>query len=259
MSYFFSGEITRELTPDTKSSLVLRAAQRIMNSDKQALLGGVSDMRSRILTTLGARFSIMTKSALIAYIYSDFSKRIDMAFSWLYQEYCVLQRFHRSDILTRSIDETEYNNVFCTLIRGVIEKTEGKERENLLRRLYLESPIITDDAIELLKGFVTIPGAPIIVVNLMKDLVMRRPTKKLNCLNFLLEFCSHDSADVRQTAIQTVMQLHADIEYKIIIEKYAIMYLKFLLNPGPPTALVTKDKGRSQAISVWMEDTVKVC
>ena len=230
-----------------------------MNSDKQALLGGVSDMRSRILTTLGARFSIMTKSALIAYIYSDFSKRIDMAFSWLYQEYCVLQRFHRSDILTRSIDETEYNNVFCTLIRGVIEKTEGKERENLLRRLYLESPIITDDAIELLKGFVTIPGAPIIVVNLMKDLVMRRPTKKLNCLNFLLEFCSHDSADVRQTAIQTVMQLHADIEYKIIIEKYAIMYLKFLLNPGPPTALFTEDRGRSQAMSVWMEDTVKVC
>ena len=78
----------------------------------------------------------------------------------------------------------------------------------------------------------------------MKDLVMRRPTKNLNCLNFLLEFCSHDSTDVRQTAIQTVMQLHADIEYKIIIEKYAIMYLKFLLNPSPPTALFTEYRGR---------------
>ena len=89
-------------------------------------------------------------------------------------------------------DDTEYNNVFCTLIRGVIERTEGLERENLLRRLYLESPQITDDAIELLKGFITIMGSAITVVNLMKDLVMRRPTKKLNCLNFLLEFCAHD-------------------------------------------------------------------
>ena len=254
------GEITKELTPETKSSLVLRAAQRIMNGEKEALIGGVPELRSKILTTLGARFSIMTKSALIAYIYSDFSKRIDMAFSWLYQEYCVLQRFHRSDFCnTRNNDESEYNNVFCTLIRGVIDRTEGIERENLLRRLYLESPIITDDAIEVLKGFVTIIGSAITVVNLMKDLVMRRPTKKLNCLNFLLEFCSHDSADVRQTAIQTVLQLHADSDYKTIIEPYAIMYLKFLLNPAPPTALFTEDRGRSQAMSVWMEDTVKVC
>ena len=253
------GEITKELSPETKSSLVLRAAQRIMNGEKEALIGGVPELRTKILTTLGARFSIMTKSALIAYIYSDFSKRIDMAFSWLYQEYCVLQRFHRSDFDPRKNDESEYNNVFCTLIRGVIDRTEGIERENLLRRLYLESPIITDDAIEVLKGFVTIIGSAITVVNLMKDLVMRRPTKKLNCLNFLLEFCSHDSADVRQTAIQTVLQLHADSDYKTIIEPYAIMYLKFLLNPGPPTALFTEDRGRSQAMSVWMEDTVKVC
>ena len=39
-----------------------------------------------------------------------------------------------------------------------IERTDGKERENLLRRLYLESPIITEDAIELLKSFVTMLG-----------------------------------------------------------------------------------------------------
>ena len=33
------GEITNQLTPETKSNLVLRAAQRIMNSEKEALIG----------------------------------------------------------------------------------------------------------------------------------------------------------------------------------------------------------------------------
>ena len=74
------------------------------------------------LITLRADFQ---SYALIAYIYSDFSKHIDMAFSWFYQEYCILQRFHRSDFDLRKDDQSEYNNVFCTLIRGVIARTEG--------------------------------------------------------------------------------------------------------------------------------------
>lgn len=78
------------------------------------------------------------------------------------------------------------------MIRGVIKQVEGADRDNLLRRLYLEAPVITDEAIQLLKQFILIEGAAMTVVDLMKDLVMRRPTKKLNCLNFLLEFCSHD-------------------------------------------------------------------
>lgn len=157
------------------------------------------------------------------------------------------------------MDDSEYSNIFCTLIKGIIERTDGKEREHLLRRMYLESPIITEEAIEMLKGFVTIAGSAIIVVNLMKDMVMRRPTKKLNCLNFLLEFCSHNQSEVRQTAIHTVLQLHSEKDFKNIIEEYAIMYLKFLLKPTPPELLFSEDRGRSQVISVWMEDTVKVC
>ena len=45
------------------------------------------------------------------------------------------------------------------------------------------------------------------VVNLMKDLVLKRPTKKLNFLNFLLEFCSHETKQVRDTANQIVLQV----------------------------------------------------
>ena len=78
------------------------------------------------------------------------------------------------------------------------------------------------------------------IVNLMKDLVMRRPTKKLNCLNFLLEFCYHEVPEVRRTAIATVLQLHGEKDFKRIIEEYAKMYLKFLLEPSPPELLFSE-------------------
>ena len=106
--------------------------------------------------------------------------------------------------------DSEYNAIFCHLIRGVIERCKGGDREALLRRLYLESPIITEDAITILKQFVQVESNAITVVNLMKDLVMKRPTKKLNFLNFLLEFCSHETKQVRKTANQIVLQLHAN-------------------------------------------------
>merc|ERR1712223_1647211 len=254
-------EITTSLPSEQKSGLMLKAAQRIMNSERAALIGGIPTVRSKIISTLGARFSIMSKSALIAYIFQDFNKRIDIAFSWLYEEYCFYQGFHRnSTVLCRRVqDDTEYNSIFCTLIRGVIERTDGKERENLLRRLYLESPIITEDAIELLKSFITMLGSAIVIVNLMKNLVMRRPTKKLNCLHFLLEFCYHEVPEVRKTAITTVLQLHGEKDFKNIIEEYAKMYLKFLLQAAPPDLLFSEDRGRPEIISVWMEDTVRVC
>ena len=62
-------EITTSLAAEHKSSLMLKAAQRIMNCEKEANIGGIPTVRSKIISTLGARFDIFQKSALIAYIY----------------------------------------------------------------------------------------------------------------------------------------------------------------------------------------------
>ena len=62
---------------------------------------------------------------------------------------------YTSCLFYRRTDDSEYNAIFCQLIKGVIERCSGGEREELLRRLYLESPIITEDAIDILKQFVT--------------------------------------------------------------------------------------------------------
>ena len=86
----------------------------------------------------------------------------------------------------------------------------------------------------ILKQFVQVEGNALTVVNLMKDLVMKRPTKKLNFLNFLLEFCSHETSKVRETANQIVLQMHSTGDIRDIIEDYSVMYLRFLISPPPP-------------------------
>ena len=127
------------------------------------------------------------------------------------------------------------------------------------RRLYLESPIITEEAITILKQFVQVEGNAITVVNLMKDLVMKRPTKKLNFLNFLLEFCSHETVKVRETANQIVLQMHSNGDFRDIIEEYSVMYLRFLISPTPPVLLFGEDRGRPVELEIWTEEIVKVC
>lgn len=256
-------EITKALLPEQRNGFVLKAMQRILGpGELAAKSGGIPDIRSKMIVTLAARFSSCTTSirpALLSYIFQDVHKRIDLAFSWLYEEYCYYQGFHKASSLQGPPDDSGYNNIFCHLIHGVVEKTDGKDREVLLRRLYLESPIITEDAIDHLKRIVCTAGSALTVVNLMKDLVLKRPTKKLNFLNFLLEFCSHDIPEVRQTANQTVLQLHKDGDFRDIIEDYSVMYLRFLMTPVPPEMLFTEDRGRSVVQTVWTEDMARIC
>jgi hypothetical protein len=67
------------------------------------------------------------------------------------------QGFNRaSNVLKRRPgDDFSYNEILCSLINGLNYKHELglSERDHLMRRLYLESPIITDEAISLLKQF----------------------------------------------------------------------------------------------------------
>jgi hypothetical protein len=88
--------------------------------------------------------------------------------SRLYEEYCFCHSFHKAQ-WNRRTDDNEYNSIFCQLIRGVVDKTDGKERQNLLRRLYLESPMITEDSITLLKQFVQVNLLSFSIRNLLKS------------------------------------------------------------------------------------------
>ena len=127
-------EITKPLRSEERKNMMISAIKRILHSEKSAVIGGVPKIRTKMITTLVAQFGSELKDVLLKYIFEDIHKRADLAFSWLFEEYCFYQGFNKgSSVFSRRTDDSEYNTIFCQLIRGVIKSTDGKERENLLR------------------------------------------------------------------------------------------------------------------------------
>lgn len=256
-------DITKPLSESTKKMMVLDALQRILKCERAAVVGGIPEVRVKIITSLAASFSQEIRGLLLDFIFEDLVNRADLAFGWLYEEYCFYQGFNRSSTLfnRRPGDVTAYSDILCALINGLIYRTEvpQADRDVILRRLYLESPIITSEAISLLKQFCQEPGRALAGVTLMNDLVLKRPVKQLNFLNSILEFCSHEDAEVRDTALSTVLSLYDRGELASIIEEYSVMFLRFLLLARPPDMLFGEDRGRPIIVTAWSEDIIKVC
>uniref|UniRef100_A0A0K2TH07 Symplekin n=1 Tax=Lepeophtheirus salmonis TaxID=72036 RepID=A0A0K2TH07_LEPSM len=252
-------EITQPLKGRDKETMLISALVRMFKSERHAELGGAGRERIKIITTVVTHGSTDLKNILADYILQDFVVLSEIAFSWLYEEYCLFQGFNRSSsLLSRRIDN--YNYVLCYLIKGIISNVpEGKEKKSLFRRIYLESPLISEEAITLLKQYVQLEDNALSGVELMKDLVMIRPTKQLNFLYSLLEFCSHDNPQVMNTATETVIQLHSKPDLAIIIEEYSVMYLQFLQESSPPSMIFSEERGRPIVQETWDEHLIKVC
>eukprot|EP00096_Caligus_rogercresseyi_P006892 TRINITY_DN2389_c0_g1_i1.p2 TRINITY_DN2389_c0_g1~~TRINITY_DN2389_c0_g1_i1.p2 ORF type:complete len:1145 (-),score=464.89 TRINITY_DN2389_c0_g1_i1:191-3625(-) len=253
-------EITAPLKTREKEGLLRCALHRVLKTERLAAMGGAGKERVKILTTLVASGGIQLKDILLEYILGDLQAHAEVAFSWLYEEYCLNKRFNRGLLSSRRKDDehNNYNYVLCSLLKGILlHSSPPKDRESILRRVYCESPLLPDDAIQLLRQVVRIDT--IAGVDLLKDLVTLRPSKKLNFLNLLLELTSHDNLLLRESASKSVLELHERADLRIFIEEYSIMYLQFLSSPGPPSMIFSEEQGRpTPPANVWDEHLIKV-
>lgn len=254
-------EVTKPLTKEGKETMLLMAVNRILLAEKIAALGGVSAVRSKILTTLAATFNPYIKEAVLRYITDDMRSRLELALSWLYEEYALLQGFQRRTTLSTKPQEAPhqaYNFLLCTLV-SAIDLVQGKDRDTLLYRLYLEAPLITEDAVEALKMVSSDEARGLAPLQLLKEMVVRRPTKQLVFLNVLLCHTGHENNAIREAAIQLVCQLYSRSELSKLIEEYAVLYLGFLRLQTPPEIVFGQDRGRPQTENLWTESTTRAC
>ncbi|XP_020289521.1 symplekin isoform X2 [Pseudomyrmex gracilis] len=254
-------EVTKPLAKDVKERMLLMAVNRVLLAEKTAVFGGVAAVRSKILTTLAATFNPYIKEAVLRYITDDMRNRLDLAMGWLYEEYALLQGFQRRTILCTKPQEAPhqaYNFLLCTLV-SAIDLVQGKDRDTLLYRLYLEAPLITEDAVEALKVVSSDETRGLAPLQLLKEMVLRRPTKQLVFLNVLLCHTGHENNTIREAAIQLVCQLYSRPELSKLIEEYAVLYLGFLRLHNPPEIVFGQDRGRPQIESQWSESTTRAC
>ncbi|XP_008544685.1 symplekin [Microplitis demolitor] len=254
-------EVTKPLSRDTKEKMLLMAVNRILRAEKSAIFGGVATVRSKILTTLAATFKPHIREAVLHYISDDIRTRLDLALSWLYEEYALLQGFQRRITLSTNPHEAPrqaYNFVLCTLV-SAIEIIQGKDRDPLLARLYFEAPLITEDAVEALKSISCDESRGLAPLNLLKEMVIRRPTKQLVFLNVLLCHTGHEKSVIRDTSINLVVELYSRPDLSKLIEEYAVLYLGFLRLPNPPEIVFGQDRGREKIEQHWTESTTRAC
>lgn len=254
-------EVTKPLPKDVKERILLMAVNRILRSEKTAVFGGVAAVRSKILTTLAATFNPYIKEAVLRYITDDMRNRLELALGWLYEEYALLQGFQRRTTLCTKPQEAPhqaYNFLLCTLV-SAIDLVQGKDRDTLLYRLYLEAPLITEDAVEALKMVSSDETRGLAPLQLLKEMVIRRPTKQLVFLNVLLCHTGHENNTIREATIQLVCQLYSRPELSKLIEEYAVLYLGFLRLHTPPEIVFGQDRGRPQVENQWTESTTRAC
>ncbi|XP_034233611.1 symplekin [Thrips palmi] len=254
-------EITRPLSPEMKTKMCLSAVKRILNAEKIAMFGGVNSIRNKIIVTLASTYNADVRRDILKFVLEDLQNRLDLelAISWLYEEYSMMQSFTKKPVFTTDEDSASkrYVKLFCALAEHLAEKPE---REPLLKRLYLEAPCITDDATDILKALSCDETRCSIGLQLLQSLVIRRPPKQLTYLNALLEHTAHDSVEVRSNAMKCVLSLYDDrSDLRSIIEEYAIMYLGFLQLPAPPDVLFGAERGRPARADSWAEGPTKAC
>ena len=146
---------------DSQNARMLGGAlRRILRAEKAAKQGSANPARLKIIASLGAQSPPEMKTMLFNYIFSGIVKNMDLALSWLFEEYCFYQGFNRAStmlnrlaafpstypnsknnvlhfvLIFRGKDDSEYNEIVCQLIRGVMhfQGVEVEERELLLRR-----------------------------------------------------------------------------------------------------------------------------
>ncbi|XP_077293057.1 symplekin scaffold protein [Arctopsyche grandis] len=263
-------EVTKPLSREVREKLINGAVERVLRAERPAQEGGATASRMKMLATFAVSFGDQVRETILSFILDDIASRIDLALSWLYEEYCFIQGFNRKIVGTTNaskIDEKSfqnYNNVLCALITDIAELTDPSQeilRENLFRRVYLEAPFITGDALQYLKQVSIEPDKHAMGLNLLRDLIMYQPPKATKHISALLPLTIVKDNTVREAAIDKVVSIYKQPNEftKKAIDKHAYLHLGFIALPDPPRDLMDIGSDRPIVSCIWDDDLYKVC
>ncbi|RMX54270.1 hypothetical protein pdam_00011964 [Pocillopora damicornis] len=139
---FKLSDVTRELNPDERQSMMTNAVSRILASEGSAARSGVTQERINLIVGLVTQLGGDLKMVLQEFIQEEIRSRYDLLMSWLYQEYA------SSEI--EGIDEDSdlrqsYSDCLLNLMDGLYAKLDPKDK--LFTRILLDIPALTDGAV----------------------------------------------------------------------------------------------------------------
>uniref|UniRef100_T1JDS4 F-box domain-containing protein n=1 Tax=Strigamia maritima TaxID=126957 RepID=T1JDS4_STRMM len=252
-------EITKPLPAELSKIMQESALKRILSADRVSMLAGVSNLRLKILAALAAQAEEEFGDLVEDFIFEDIRNRAELAFAWLYEEYCMRQGFNQTANLIGNPEQSKYDKVLCGFLNRLLSRPDNKDRETLFQRLYIEAPLITENAVEILKKFCYDESGANVGMCILKELIVKRPPKQMEFINVVLDLTAHEKQEIRSQAIGTVKQLYDRGEFRSTIEQYGLQYLKLLLLSEPPPSLFVESRGLPTTATQWTEEITKLC
>lgn len=259
-------EISKPLHRDVKQQFLFDAVERILKCERAANVSGMGFKRRKIISVFASTFIPSVRAMILDYIMQDIVKRIDLAFMWIFDEYSLLQGFSRySYVKTEHKHDYAYNLLFNELITRILNRgTELRERESIIKRIYLEAPLITDDGVKALVEMANLEELGDCSVVIVKDLLIRRPPKEDILLAEILKFTVHWKATVRDSAVDNIKKIY--VMHQILIEEieqFAIKWLSFLEKATPSNDMLKllsiENRDDFENTSAWNENIIKMC
>lgn len=259
-------EITKPLHKDLKLQFLVDAVKRVLKCERQAVISGMGAKRRKIISVFASTFLPSVRAIILDYILEDIVKRIDLAFMWIFEEYSLLQGFTRySYVKSEQKHDHAYNLLLTELVTRILNRgDEFRERESLIKRIYLEAPLITDQSLRILMDMADIEDLEDCCIVLLKDLLIRRPPKEEILLATLLRFTIHGKASIREKAVEKVMSIY--LMHQILtdeIENFATKWISFLEKPAPlpemQRCLAHEKRDDFDDDTTWGENLIKLC
>lgn len=186
-------EITRPIPKEIKERLITQAVSRILKAETESVIGGAANIRAKFITIFASSYTPELRDLVLNYILEDPTNRIDLALSWLYEEYAFMQGFNRHPVtLQPKVHEKHdqnYNQLLCALITQISERGEPlieNSKDMLLRKVYSECPVVTDEAVDYLKHLVTEDKVALLALELLEELCLMRPPRAHKYVTSLL-------------------------------------------------------------------------
>lgn len=248
-------DITRPLSDEEMTQMLVSTVRRILDAGRESRAHNtsISPVQVKILAGLATQFGGEISAMLKGYILEDLRSHVDIALAWLYEEYAQLQGFLQGGTgMEKSTSSDSYVHCLTNLLVDILQKCESRDRDALFSRFFLEIPSITSEALIILKQYCQNESTVANGLSILRSLVDYRPPGQIEYLQKLLELTVSQNQEVRLQAAKHAKQLHERGNFRPIIEDFALMYLRYLLEPSPPQHLF-------HGCHVWTEDNTKIC
>jgi hypothetical protein len=172
---------TKQLDKQERQFLVDMGWERILGAEKDLEREGKQFLRIALLTRMVSQREEKSQwyNDLLHHIRSDFKSRYELALQWLTTEYT-----------KNSQDVERYSN----LLHNIIEMARGLGPEDfLIRDLACQCPKVTNYCLRVVCEYIEDDSRITTGLVTLRDLIMRREPIRQDCLNYLLEYTTHDS------------------------------------------------------------------